>query len=82
VGFAHAAGQARDELIKRFQRLFDEGAIDGVALVAADANACRVCAGLADRVYAPRKLPRLPVERCATPTGCRCRYEPSITVVE
>ncbi|MGH2489954.1 MAG: hypothetical protein ACRDF9_00460 [Candidatus Limnocylindria bacterium] len=82
MGFAHAAGQARDELIARFQRLFEEGAIEGVAVVAADANACSACTVLADRVYVPRKLPRVPIEGCTGRGGCRCRYEPAVTVVE
>jgi len=53
-----------------------------VALVAADTTACAACAAIADRVYAPRKLPALPVPTCARVGGCRCRYEPSVTVVE
>jgi len=76
------AGRTPSELIASYQRLLDEGAIDGVALVAADTTACAACAAIADRVYAPRKLPALPVETCAREGGCRCRYEPSVTVVE
>lgn len=76
------AGQSREELIARFQRLFEEGAIEGVALVAADANACSACAAATDRVYAPRKLPTLPIAGCRAKGGCRCRYEPVVTVVE
>jgi hypothetical protein len=59
-----------------------EGAIEGVAVVAADANACSACTVLADRVYVPRKLPRVPIEGCTGRGGCRCRYEPAVTVVE
>jgi hypothetical protein len=82
VGDARGDSQARDELIARFQRLLDEGAIEGVAVVAADANACPACAALADRVYTPLRLPRLPIEGCRDGRGCRCRYEPAVTVVE
>lgn len=68
--------------LAELQRLFDEGAIDGVAVAAADADACPRCATRADRVYLPNKLPRLPIEGCTAARGCRCRYEPSVTVVE
>ena len=75
-------GGTQSELIASYQRLLDEGAIDGVALVAADTTSCAACTAIADRVYAPRKLPTLPVETCSRVGGCRCRYEPSVTVVE
>ena len=52
------------------------------ALVARDANACAACLAVADRGYLPLKLPDLPIEGCSTPSGCRCRYEPLVTVVE
>jgi hypothetical protein len=68
----------RDEL----QRLYHDGVIDGVALVATDANACAACAAVADRVYVPAHLPELPVAGCSMPGGCRCRFEPSFTVYE
>lgn len=72
----------REDRGAEFQRLFDEGTIEGVAVVAADAEACATCGAVADRVYAPRKLPRLPIEACTSARGCRCRYEPAVTVVE
>jgi hypothetical protein len=68
--------------IDRLQALYLEGRIDGVALVAADANACPACLGVTDQVYMPRHLPRLPIEACSRPGGCRCRYEASFTVYE
>ena len=68
----------RDEL----QRLYHDGVIDGVALVAADAEACPTCAAVADRVYVPAQLPPVPVIECSRDGGCRCRHEPSFTVYE
>jgi hypothetical protein len=64
------------------QRLYHDGVIDGVAFVAADADACTACSEIADRVYVPAQLPDLPVAGCARAGGCRCRYEPSFTVYE
>lgn len=73
---------ASSDALRRFDDLYREGRIDGVAVVAADADACPACAPLADRVYAPRELPALPIAACSSPRGCRCRYEPSVTVPE
>ena len=70
------------ELIAEYQRLYLEGDIDGVALVAADANRCSTCARFDDQMYLPSTLPPLPVPGCAASAGCRCRYEPNFTVVE
>jgi hypothetical protein len=69
-------------LIAEYQRLFLEGVIDGVALVAADANACPACLAVTDRSYLPSGLPALPIDGCTGPAGCRCRYEPNVTVYE
>lgn len=68
--------------IAQFKRLYTDGVIDGVAVVAADANACKPCTELADTVYLPSRLPELPIIGCYTEGGCRCRYEPSFTVYE
>lgn len=76
------AASARTQEIARLQQLYLDGGIDGVALVAADTTACPACAAVADRNYVPKALPRLPVEGCTRPGGCRCRYEPSVTVYE
>ncbi len=65
-----------------FARLYLEGTIDGVSLVAADADACPTCLAVADRAYTPWDLPSLPIEGCSRPGGCRCRYEPNVTVYE
>lgn len=59
-----------------------DGVIDGVALVAADSNACASCLAVTDRVYLPSGLPLLPIGACGRPGGCRCRYEPNFMVVE
>jgi hypothetical protein len=71
-----------DPLIAEYQRLYLEGVIDGVALVAADANACPTCLAVTDRSYLPSGLPALPLASCTGPAGCRCRYEPNVTVYE
>ena len=68
--------------VAEYQRLYLDGAIDGVALVAADGAACTVCAAVADRVYVPSHLPPIPVAGCTRRDGCRCHYEPSFTVYE
>ena len=56
--------------------------IEYVSLVARDANACPACLAVADRGYLPLKLPPLPIADCSRAEGCRCRYEPLVTVVE
>jgi hypothetical protein len=66
----------------RFQELYLDGTIDGIALVAADANACEACLTVTDRSYIPSGLPLLPIAECTRPGGCRCRYEPNVTVYE
>ena len=68
--------------MERFQELYLGGVIDGVALVAADSTACPACLALSDRSYLPSTLPALPIEVCSRPGGCRCRYEPNVTVYE
>jgi len=68
--------------IAELQEMYLAGGIDGVALVAADSTACEACLDLADRMYLPTRLPALPIEGCSRPGGCRCRYEPSVTVYE
>jgi hypothetical protein len=71
-----------DPELARFQAMYLDGGIDGVALVAADSAACRTCLALTDRSYIPSGLPRLPIAGCSAPGGCRCRYEPNVTVYE
>jgi hypothetical protein len=68
--------------IARFQELYLDGTIDGVSLVAADANACPACLAVTDQAYLPSGLPDLPIDGCTGPAGCRCKYEPNITVYE
>lgn len=68
--------------LEQLQTLYHDGVLDGVALVAADSEACDRCTGLADRVYLPSRLPTLPIDGCTRTEGCRCRYEPSFTVYE
>jgi hypothetical protein len=68
--------------VRRFQELYLDGTIDGVSLVAADADACATCLAVTDRAYLPSGLPPLPIEGCTRAGGCRCRYEPNITVYE
>lgn len=45
--------------------------------VAVPADACPVCRELAG-TYAKEKAPRLPVELCSHPLGCRAYYIPSL----
>ena len=71
-----------DPQLARFQAMYLDGGIDGVALVAADANPCPACLAVTDRSYLPSGLPRLPIEGCTSARGCRCRYEPNVTVYE
>lgn len=75
-------GDSLDAQIAELQELYLAGGIDGVALVALDATACPACLAVADQLYLPTRLPRLPIEGCTRPGGCRCRYEPSVTVYE
>lgn len=72
----------QEQAIATLQELYLAGQIDGVALVAADATACAACLAVADRVYVPHRLPRLPIPGCERAGGCRCRHEPSFTVYE
>ena len=77
------ARRLRDEPeLARFQAMYLGGGIDGVALVAADGNPCPTCLAVTDRSYLPSGLPRLPIVGCTSPGGCRCRYEPNVTVSE
>ena len=71
-----------DPLRARLQAMYLEGGIDGVALVAADSEACPACLALTDRSYVPSRLPELPLAGCSRAGGCRCRYEPNVTVYE
>jgi hypothetical protein len=71
-----------DPLLARLQSMYLDGGIDGVALVAADDNPCHTCRSATDRSYLPSGLPPLPVPGCTAPDGCRCRYEPNVTVYE
>jgi len=71
-----------DPQLATFQAMYLDGGIDGVSLVAADSNACGVCLAVTDIAYIPSGLPRLPIEGCRSAGGCRCRYEPNVTVYE
>lgn len=68
--------------VAELQEMYLAGGIDGVAFVAADASACAACLAVTDQTYMPSRLPRVPVAGCSSPGGCRCRYEPSVTVYE
>jgi hypothetical protein len=73
---------AREELVARFQKLYLDGDIDGVAVVAADARRCEACAQYDGQMYTPSTLPEVPVAGCTRSGGCRCRYEANFTVYE
>lgn len=72
----------QDPELARLQAMYLDGGIDGVALVAADSEACAACLALTDRSYIPSGLPALPLAACERQGGCRCRYEPNVTVYE
>jgi hypothetical protein len=70
-----------DPRLADYQRLYLEGVIDGVAPVAADADAARPASpSRIGRTFRQAFL------RCRSgllgPAGCRCRYEPNVTVYE
>ena len=71
-----------DPELARFEAMYLDGGVDGIALVAADSNACPTCLALTDRSYIPLGLPKLPIAGCTSPGGCRCHYEPNVTVYE
>lgn len=71
-----------DSELATFQEMYLGGGIDGVSLVAFDSNACPTCLSVTDIAYIPSGLPRLPIEGCSSAGGCRCRYEPNVTVYE
>ena len=71
-----------DPQLASLQEMYLGGGIDGVALVAADASACSSCLAVTDRSYLPSGLPALPIAGCTGAAGCRCRYEPNVTVYE
>jgi hypothetical protein len=73
---------AREQLIERFQQLYLDGDIDGVAVVAADSTRCAACANFDGQMYTPSTLPEVPVADCTRTGGCRCRYEANFTVYE
>jgi hypothetical protein len=73
------SGQA---YIDRLQELYLEGGIDGVTVVAADATRCPTCGEWDQQVLMPSRLPALPIAGCTRQGGCRCRYEPNVTVPE
>ncbi len=75
-------GDSLDAQIEELQAMYLAGAIEGVALVAADASACPACLAVTDQAYMPSRLPRVPLDGCTAPGGCRCRYEPAVTVYE
>ena len=71
-----------DPHLASLQEMYLGGGIDGVALVAADSSACPACRAVPDQSYLPSGLPALPIAGCTGAAGCRCRYEPNVTVYE
>lgn len=71
-----------DPTLRTFQEMYLDGGIDGVSLVAFDSDACPTCLAVTNIAYIPSGLPRLPIEGCTSERGCRCRYEPNVTVYE
>lgn len=71
-----------DPRLATFQAMYLDGGIDGVSLVAFDSTACPACLEVTDIAYIPSGLPPLPIAGCTASRGCRCRYEPNVTVYE
>ena len=44
------------------------------------ADACPACAAN-EGTYDKNKAPKLPIEGCSHPNGCRCFYEPMLNVI-
>ena len=59
--------------LKKFQ---ENPRIRDIRLVVAD-DACPVCSAH-EGTYPKDRVPKLPIQGCSHPNGCRCFYEPSI----
>jgi hypothetical protein len=44
------------------------------------ADCCPVCASF-EGTYTKEEAPSLPIEGCSHPNGCRCFYEPMLTII-
>ena len=62
--------------LKKFQ---ENERVKNVRLIVAE-DCCPVCAAQAG-TYDKKDAPVLPVEGCSHPKGCRCFYEPMLTVI-
>lgn len=67
-------GYYRREL-ERYTQAYLRGKIRGVRVQAA-ADACPKCRSFAGKIYKPHEMPRIPIEGCSRPMGCRCCYVP------
>jgi hypothetical protein len=67
-------GYYRREL-ERYTQAYLRGRIRGVRVQAA-IDACPKCRSLAGKIYKPQEMPRIPIDGCSKPTGCRCCYLP------
>lgn len=64
------------EALKKFQ---ENPRVKNVRLITY-ADCCPVCASF-EGTYEKEKAPSLPIEGCSHPNGCRCFYEPMLTII-
>lgn len=62
--------------LKKFQ---DNERVINVRLIVA-ADCCPVCAAH-EGTYDKQAAPALPLEGCSHPNGCRCFYEPRLSII-
>lgn len=62
--------------LKKFQ---ENERVQNVRLIVSD-DCCPVCASQ-EGTYNKNEAPLLPVEGCSHSNGCRCFYEPMLTVI-
>ena len=62
--------------LKKFQ---ENERVKNVRLIV-DGDCCPVCAAH-EGTYNKHDAPRLPVQGCSHPKGCRCFYEPMLTTI-
>jgi hypothetical protein len=62
--------------LKKFQ---ENTRVRDVRLVV-NADACPVCASY-EGTYQKDEVPKLPIEGCSHPNGCRCFFEPMLKII-
>lgn len=64
------------QALKKFQ---ENPRVKNIRLIVA-ADCCPICAAY-EGTYPKDEVPELPIEGCSHPKGCRCFYEPMLTVI-